>query len=353
MRILPLILCSLLLLAPAVAPEMEAQGGEDSSTEVICTSAILTPYNSNINTYSSTELGASIAADYDAQVQANLYQGASMVAAGSTGLVSGSSIAEGTMSVPATGATFTLESTHTVSPTDLDGDTGLFYDDYGLAEATGCDNIQGECIIQSLPWGVQIEVNGPINLGTTWDQVDASPPQITTVGTVDGSPLTLGTTGTLVIDGHYLTAAGGDPDPRVNPTSGTGLTLGSVSVVSDNELDVGYTVDSNGSSAGTHGITVTTDAGTSAEYDFTVGDPTPVITSITTSAPNQTEFVAGTTTNFTIAGQYSGTNPRSQFPERHARARTTVVSPTLPTMGRRVRLRVGSPSPPTHPDPRQ
>jgi hypothetical protein len=39
-------------------------------------------------------------------------------------------------------------------------------------------------------------------------------------------------------------------------------------------------------------------------------DPTPAISSINTNAPNQTDFVAGTTTSFTITGQHFGTYPQ-------------------------------------------
>ncbi len=317
MRILPFSLCSLFLLAPAVAPEIEAQGGapEPTDTEIVCYSAILTPYSSTITTYSTTELGAPLEGYYDAQVQANLYQGESMVGAGSTPIIEGQTIAEGELTATAAPTQFYLVSTHSVvpSPEMLDGETGDYYDFYGLAMMAGsCADVQNYCSVQAPPPPGYLgpEVAGPIGLGTTWDIVYASPPQITTIGTLGGSPLTLGSSGTLIVDGSALTAGGGDPDPEINVTSGTGLTLGTVSVESDSELQVGYTVDSNGSSAGAHGITVTTDAGTSAEYDVTVGDPTPVITSITTSAPNQTDFVAGTTTNFTISGQYFGTNPQ-------------------------------------------
>ena len=63
------------------------------------------------------------------------------------------------------------------------------------------------------------------------------------------------------------------------------------------------------SSAGPHSITVGTDAG-NVEYDnLMVGDPMPVISSITTNAANPSDFQAGATSSFTIAGSHFGTNP--------------------------------------------
>jgi hypothetical protein len=63
-------------------------------------------------------------------------------------------------------------------------------------------------------------------------------------------------------------------------SGGNGLTLGSPQDITDNGMNVPYSVSSSPSSTGQYGITVTTTSGTSNTYNITVGDPTPVITGI-------------------------------------------------------------------------
>ena len=85
---------SILLLSMLLAPALRAQcqGGSvptpciddpNSPNEVVGVSEILTPYYYNIDSYSATELGANVAMWYDARVDANLYEGTTLVDWGS------------------------------------------------------------------------------------------------------------------------------------------------------------------------------------------------------------------------------------------------------------------------------
>jgi hypothetical protein len=117
----------------------------------------------------------------------------------------------------------------------------------------------------------------------------------------------------LTITGANLMANGADPNPTVNvatlslscqsPTAC--LALGGVQAGSSNtQLLVGYTVNGSPSSTGQYGITVTTNVATSNKWPLKVGDPTPVITSVSA-------LTAGTiyTCSILIRGSGFGTNP--------------------------------------------
>ncbi len=114
----------------------------------------------------------------------------------------------------------------------------------------------------------------------------------------------------MQIVGAWLTADGTDLNPQVTVASGSGLTLGGVSIVNDGQLNVDYAVGSNPSSAGDHGIQVTTVAGQSNSYNVLVGDPTPVISSITSPWNAGATYPCGT---IQIAGSGFGTNPTVQI----------------------------------------
>ena len=70
-----------------------------------------------------------------------------------------------------------------------------------------------------------------------------------------------------------------------------------------NEATLNYTIQPT-ASTGAQDLTLTTDFGTSNAAQFTIGDPTPSISSVTPPTWN-----AGATTSFTISGAGFGTNP--------------------------------------------
>ena len=117
--------------------------------------------------------------------------------------------------------------------------------------------------------------------------------------------------------GVYLTAEGNDLSPTVNAVAvsgGNGLTLGSPQDITDNGMNVFYSVSSSPGSTGQYGITVTTTSGTSNQYNVTVGDPTPVITGISPGSQGNPPWQAGTTYScgvnpIQITGTGFGTDP--------------------------------------------
>jgi len=307
-------LCLLLLAQAAVAPELQAQQEPPGTPTPSCDEVLVFSYigpgaGSGITTYSATEMGANVAAYYDAEVDGFLYQGTGTTPIES-GFAQGNPIAEGTMSASSAAALFALYSYHYLLPYSQDEETGEFLDPYGFAETStygiGASIVTGTADPDNYPTGETLY--SPIYLGETWWQTYGVAPQINSINATCSScavPLTLGSSGTLTILGVYLTADGTDQTPTVNLSPmGQGLTLGSVTVVSDGELEVSYSVSSSPGSTGSYGITVTTNAGTSNTSNVKVGDPTPAITSI---SPNQ--WNANTTVNLTIIGTGFGTNP--------------------------------------------
>ncbi len=104
------------------------------------------------------------------------------------------------------------------------------------------------------------------------------PPNITGVDSGYPADGTLGSSGYTVLYGNYLA-----PDTQVN---------------------FEYTI-SQSANTGPHNLTVTTAFGTSNAVTFTVGDPTPAISSVSPST-----WDAGTTTSFTVYGAGFGDQPK-------------------------------------------
>jgi hypothetical protein len=104
----------------------------------------------------------------------------------------------------------------------------------------------------------------------------------------------------MTISGHYF---GANPGIQV---TGYGVTVYPGYVSPDGTtLTAQFTVDQSAGS-GVHGVSVVTQGGTSGAVDFTVGDQTPVITSIYPST-----WEAGQTyTDVTISGVHFGLNPQ-------------------------------------------
>jgi len=274
-----------------------------SSSEVVGTSYILPTIGSGstITAYASTEIGSDLQPYYEPGVDATLTQaGGSPISGTPAG-----TIGEETLSAPSAAALFEVDSSHYLTPTSYEN-CPAFADPYGFANA-GAASFSGPGYIVVDAPQEEDDLNCTsytrLDVGTTSWQEYGTAPQIQSISP---NGVTLASTGTLTITGNYLTAEGTDSNPAVTVVGGTGLTTGNVTIVSDNELDVGYTVDSSPSSTGQHGITVTTIGGTSNQANVNVGDPTPSITSV---SPNP--WNAGTlyTCSIQIRGSGFGTNP--------------------------------------------
>jgi hypothetical protein len=316
MRTLQFSLLLLILLSQAaVAPQLQAQDQEDvnpSYDAVAGVSLILEPFGpgNGVTAYVATEMGADVSAYYDAEVDAYLYYyftGGSTLLNAPGNYFTGNPAAENTVSGWAGTGTYEVQSNHYLILFDIDED-GYYDDPCDFSDAGsgyGLDtmSVSGDCEDEDTS---PVEYGGSsIYVGSTYYSVDATPPTIQST-----SPsLTLDSSGTLTISGVGLTNWGADPSPQVCMASGAGLTFtGAPNPISDNELQVTYSVDGNGSSAGPHSIEVTTIAGSSAPFNVQVGDPTPVITSITTSQADNA-LQAGSPTSLTVNGKYFGTNP--------------------------------------------
>jgi hypothetical protein len=121
---------------------------------------------------------------------------------------------------------------------------------------------------------------------------DNRPPVITGLGPGGGTPgQTVGVT---------ITGSGFGTNPSVN--AGDGVSV-SVTGASDTQITANFAVAANAATGG-RTVTVTKNGLTSNGASFTVGDPTPVITSVSPDSGG-----AGTDTPVTITGSGFGTNP--------------------------------------------
>ena len=302
--------CLLLLAAQAgVAPELQAQQGPPgpgpSSMQVVGFSYIQPPNGGTIVAYAATDMGADVAAYYDAEVDAYLTQSNQLVADGSAGPTGPT--AEGVLYASSAAAQFQLVSDHYLVSYDEDYEYSDWVDPWGFQFASP-DSEQGAIIVDA-PLDVldpySFSNNQYIYMGSTWWQEYGTAPQINGITSSDPNGLVLGGNGTLTITGLYLTAGGNDPGPTASVARGTGLTLGGVQVESDSQLDVSYTIDSSLSSTGSHGITVTTVSGTSNSSSIQVGDPPPTIKGYTPASP----WLAGNVYSLSVTGTGFGTNP--------------------------------------------
>ncbi len=309
MRTLELALGVLFIAAVAVAPGIQAQSPPTpSSDEVIGFSYIVPGTGPTVTAYAGTEMGTDVAAYYDCALFVTL-SGPSGSAGGAGG---GPPTCEGTLSLASAGGTFTVTGYHYLFPTGSpDEDNGYVPDPFGFAEVaprSGGSEIDVFGTTEFNPDDVMLDTN--FYLGSTTYQQFEGAPVIQGISAQSGSMFTLGNSGTMQIVGAWLTADGTDLNPQVTVASGSGLTLGGVSIVNDGQLNVDYAVGSNPSSAGDHGIQVTTVAGQSNSYNVLVGDPTPVISSITSPWNAGATYPCGT---IQIAGSGFGTNPTVQI----------------------------------------
>ena len=216
---------------------------------------------------------------------------------------------------------FTLYSSHELVAYESEGENDdlEYADPLGFGEGgSGATSCGEGCIVVDAPYDVlnpYATSEEYILVGSTSYEQYGAAPQINGVSAViNGSSyggVSLNTSGTLKIVGLYLTAGGADPYPTPAVASGPngqtgGLSLGGVTVISDSEVDVQFSAGSQPSYTGTYFITIQDAAGTSNPGQITVGDPTPVISSIAPSS-----WMAGTTyaCGIQISGSGFGTNP--------------------------------------------
>jgi hypothetical protein len=278
---------------------------------VVGVSEIMVPYSSSVASYSATELGADVWAYYDAYVEGYLYQGGTLV---DEGAMQGGEIADGYLntSYQVANTTYQILSYHYLVAVYCENEGVTCYSPMsftqngggsGWAQYSGTDQ----------EWNLYLP--GPyVYLGSTSWSVNTALPQINAVynaGTTTPASVTVGTqNAALEIHGQHLTAGGDDPDPVVS-ISGS-VTLLSVTAVNDGQINVSY--DATNATAGLQSIAVTTYAGVSnpnmscqnSAICLNIGDPTPVVGSITPS-----QWAAGQQYGCTIQiqGTGFGTNP--------------------------------------------
>jgi len=136
-----------------------------------------------------------------------------------------------------------------------------------------------------------------IYLGSTALQLSSAGPTITSISPSGG---TVGTSGTIHIYGDNLV------DPFTGQATAaitrSGVTLSAASAT-ESVADLNDSIATN-ATTGNQSVTLTTRFGTSNAAPFSIGDPTPVITSISPNSWN-----AGTSIQVAITGHGFGTNP--------------------------------------------
>jgi hypothetical protein len=103
--------------------------------------------------------------------------------------------------------------------------------------------------------------------------------------------------------------------------TGSGVTLSVVSAT-ESVVDLNDSIATN-ATTGSQNVTLTTRFGTSNAAPFSVGDPTPVVTSISPNSWN-----AGTSIQVSIAGHGFGTNPSLTITGPGVSGYSTAVSDT-------------------------
>jgi hypothetical protein len=186
--------------------------------------------------------------------------------------------------------------------------------DYFLSTGDGASYPSGSSFAPG--GGPVYYVNKYIYLGTTALQLSSAGPTITSISPSGG---TVGTSGAIHIYGDNLV------DPFTGQASaaitGSGVTL-SVASATESVVDLNDSIATN-ATTGSQNVTLTTRFGTSNAAPFSVGDPTPVITSISPNSWN-----AGTSIQVTITGHGFGTNPSLTITGPGVSGYSTAVSDT-------------------------
>jgi len=313
----------LLVAQAAIGPGVVAQGQDVPSpgdTDVIGTSFIVRPYDTEVVAYASTELGYTLQDYYDGGGYVVLTSdGASQY-----GTLGQGGEVDGTLTASLGASDYLVTATHYVIPDVYTEDSSgtiymnpYFSGSWGSGSCTLGDGQGGpDSCLDVEAGGFDETAYGPpdeIDIGTTSDEVSGVRPTISSISDDKGMPVSgvlRNTTGTLEIHGNALAAGGADTSPQVL-VSGSGLSM-SVTAVTDTMLTVGYTAGGN---VGTYNITVKTIAGTSDPLSgFVVGDPQPTISSVCeartgTCAPSPWQAAWGQF-SITITGQGFGTSPQ-------------------------------------------
>jgi hypothetical protein len=125
-----------------------------------------------------------------------------------------------------------------------------------------------------------------------------------TVSSIYPTSITVGTSGTITVNGqNFIDQFGDYPVPFIN---NSGVTL-SLSSVSETQASVNYSVESN-ASTGDFGLNLKGLFGNGEPATLAVGDPTPVVTGISPSV-----WYAGNSYTVTITGTNFGTSPTSSI----------------------------------------
>jgi hypothetical protein len=127
--------------------------------------------------------------------------------------------------------------------------------------------------------------------------IGTNPPSISSISPNYGY---VSTTGTITVDGNYLTDDFNNPVTPAITGSGVTLTVESQSL---SEVVLNYSI-TDGATTGAQSLTLQTSMGTSNAVTFNVYDPTPVVSSVSPST-----WYAGTNTAITITGTGFGTSP--------------------------------------------
>jgi hypothetical protein len=289
-----------------------------SAQGVIGITAIFATTNgTHIDTYSATEMDATTAFYYDAYVEGYLYQNGGLLATGSAtaGLIAaGSATGNPTASGGFTnypivnGNEYEVDSYHYLIEffvyTDGTYDyysNPLYYLDFtgGTTDPSGSGYTAGG--------GPGYYTVDYIELGITAVAIQTGPPSISSISPNSGA---IGSSGTITVQGSNLTDIFTQSTTPNITGSGMSISVQSIGappagpvVTGASQVTLAYTIAQN-ASTGAHNITLSNHFGTSNAVAFNVGDPTPVITSVT---PNV--WQAGNSISVTITGTGFGTNP--------------------------------------------
>lgn len=269
-----------------------------SAQSVVGISEILSSTSSSeIDTYSATEIDYQTSLYYGAYVEGYLYQNGTLIADGSA---SDPSDAYGYMSQPLqVPDVYQLESDHYLVATYVyeyyDGTTYWSNPDYYLIDTGDSTDPSGSSFAPG--GGPAYYDTQYLYLGTTAVAMSSAGPTITSISPTAG---TVGTSGTITVYGDNLVDVfTGQASASI---TGSGVTL-SVNSASASQVTLNYSISTN-ASTGSQNLTLSTRFGTSNPAAFNVGDPSPVINSISPDT-----WQAGTAIQVTITGQHFGTNP--------------------------------------------
>jgi hypothetical protein len=206
-------------------------------------------------------------------------------------------------------STYVLVGYHYLLAPEIE-ETGCYDDSAGFGLDPGEDFMPGDSDPGEGDWegpgGGDVcltEVEAEIYLGYSTDQFSGTAPTINSISPTGAS---LGSSGTITVDGQNLeTEYDGDEPPTVAITgSGITVSVATSPAPTAQEVTVNYSITAN-ASTGPQNLTLTTLFGASNAAQFTIGDPTPAINSVTPSPWN----VGSTNAPFTINGTGFGTSP--------------------------------------------